>query len=79
MSSYMPALTPVIVRQRNNSRLFATPTPDRRLAALKDSDDNESKGKDEEVESFISPPFSPLNDKPEDGTTPTAAHSSIVS
>ena len=28
MASYMPALTPVIVRPRNTSRLFATPTPD---------------------------------------------------
>ena len=27
MASYMPALTPVIVRPRNTSRLFATPTP----------------------------------------------------
>ena len=27
MASYMPALTPVIVRPRNGSRLFATPTP----------------------------------------------------
>ena len=34
MASYMPALTPVIVRPRNASRLFATPTP-----ADNDSDD----------------------------------------
>jgi len=33
MASYMPALTPVIVRPRNASRLFATPTPDRKRAA----------------------------------------------
>ena len=29
MTSYIPALTPVVVRPRNNSRLFATPTPAR--------------------------------------------------
>ena len=33
MASYMPALTPVIVRPRNTSRLFATPTPDDKRAA----------------------------------------------
>ena len=38
MASYMPALTPVIVRPRNASRLFATPTPGQDQI---DSSDNE--------------------------------------
>ena len=48
MASYMPALTPVIVRPRNNSRLFATPTPEGKRGAKNKHDNDEDSDGDEE-------------------------------
>ena len=42
MASYMPALTPVIVRPRNTSRLFATPTPDDKRAAGRQNEESDA-------------------------------------
>ena len=73
MASYMPALTPVIVRQRNNSRLFATPTPERHGVAMRDSDNDSKEVRFEEGDPSSTPPFSSIT-KPDDATTtPTAA------
>ena len=47
MASYMPALTPVVVRPRNVSRLFANHTPDERRAADRKNDNDEESDAEE--------------------------------
>ena len=59
MASYMPALTPVIIRPRNASRLFATPTPGQDQHESSDNEEVLSEKNKKDLEATPPPAFNP--------------------